>query len=112
MRWFLIILPTTFYLLLSAGPVFAEVNFDKAIDAAKTVNQEIQKKIDTAPVSREISKALPTEEQAKGFLAGVWKIVMILVRFFATIFDWIIGIVSSVFYFALDKIGLGLLRNN
>ncbi|MDO8466730.1 MAG: hypothetical protein Q7S83_01160 [bacterium] len=103
---FRIILLSIFYLLLSATPVLAEVNFDKALDAAKTVNQEIQKKINIAPVAQEINKALPTEEQAKGFLAGVWKIVMIVVRFFAKIFDWMLGIISSVFYFVLNKIGL------
>lgn len=96
---------------LATGAFAAELPpVNKVIDAAKNINQEIQKKIDAAPVAQEISKILPTEEQAKGFLAGVWKIGMIIVKFVASVFNWILEVISSLFYSALDKIGLDFFK--
>ncbi|TSC83359.1 MAG: hypothetical protein G01um101419_42, partial [Parcubacteria group bacterium Gr01-1014_19] len=83
----------------------------KAIDAAQNLNKEIQKKIDTAPVVKEVTDALPSEEQTMGFLKKIGQALWVVVRFIAKIFDWVLEIISNLIYGVLSKIGLGFLGN-
>lgn len=80
---------------------------NKVIDTAKTINQDIQNKLSTSPVTQEIVKELPTKEQASGFFAGVWRIIWAIVKFIAGIFDWALKVVVGLFSVVASKIGLG-----
>ena len=113
MRFLRIILLTTFYILLSFAPALAQPApaVQKAIDAAQNLNKEIQEKIDTSPVVKEVTDALPSEEQTKSFFRKVGQALLVVVRFIAKIFDWIIELISNLIYGILGKIGLGFLGN-
>ncbi len=82
-----------------------------AIDAAKNFGQQVQQKVDTSGVVREVNQALPTKEQAAGFLAGVWKIIWVIMKFIAGIFDWILKLIIGLVAPILQKVGLGFLAN-
>ncbi len=100
-------------LLLIGHSAMAQVSppIQKVMDAAQNLNQEIQKKIDTAPVVKEVTEALPSEEQTKSFLRKVGQALWVVVRFVAKIFDWLIEVISNLIYTVLSKIGLGFLIN-
>lgn len=78
-----------------------------AVDAAKNLSQQIQQKVDSSPVVREINQSLPSKDQAEGFLSGLWRIIWSVVKFLGVIFTWIIDLATSFFSAIFQKIGLG-----
>ena len=84
---------------------------NKVLDTAKTLNQDIQNKLNTAPVVKEIADQLPSKEQASGFLAGVWQIVWTVVKFIGKIFDFALKLIIGVITPILQKVGLGFFTN-
>lgn len=80
-----------------------------AVDAAKNLGQQIQQKVDTSGVVKEINQSLPNKDQAVGFLSGLWRIIWSVVQFLGVIFKWIIDLASGFFSAIFSKIGLGFM---